>query len=50
MDFIPRPKSKILKIQKIEIETFRKLVLLPSSVEWRGRREEHLLCLKGPTE
>jgi hypothetical protein len=40
MDFIHRPKSKILKIK---ITTFRKLALLPSSGEWRGRREEDLL-------
>jgi hypothetical protein len=31
MDFIHRPKSKILKIK---IMTFRKLALLPSSDEW----------------
>jgi hypothetical protein len=30
MDFIHRPKSKILKL-KIKITTFRKLALLPSS-------------------
>jgi hypothetical protein len=41
MDFINRPKSEILKnIKKIKITTFRKLALLPSSGEWRGRREE----------
>jgi hypothetical protein len=40
MDFIHRPKRKILKIK---ITTFRKLALLPSSGEWRGRKEEHLL-------
>jgi DUF4097 and DUF4098 domain-containing protein YvlB len=41
MDVIHRPKSKILKIlKKIKITTFRKLALLPSSDEWRGRREE----------
>jgi hypothetical protein len=43
VDFIHRPKSKILKILKIKITTLRKLALLPSSSEWRGRREEHLL-------
>jgi hypothetical protein len=45
MDFIHRSKSKILKlkIKKIKITTFRKLDLLPSSSEWRWRREEHLL-------
>jgi hypothetical protein len=37
MDFIHRPKSKILKILKIKITTFL------SSGEWRGRRE-HLFC------
>jgi hypothetical protein len=37
MDFIHRPKSKILKIKAT---TFRKLALLPSSGEWWGRREE----------
>jgi hypothetical protein len=42
MDFIRRAKSKILKL-KIKITTFRKLALLLSSGEWRGRREEHLL-------
>jgi hypothetical protein len=42
MDFIYRPKSKILKL-KIKITKFRKLAVLPSSGEWRGRREEHLL-------
>jgi hypothetical protein len=31
MDFIHRPKSKILKTLKIKITTFRKLALLPSS-------------------
>jgi hypothetical protein len=41
MDFIHRPKSKILKIKII---AFRKLALLPSSGEWWGRRQEHLLC------
>jgi hypothetical protein len=40
MDFIHRPKNKILKILKIKITTFRKLALLPSSGEWRRRREE----------
>jgi hypothetical protein len=45
MDFIHHPKNKILKIfKKIKITTFRKLALLPFSGEWRGRREEHLLC------
>jgi hypothetical protein len=36
MDFIHRPKSKILKIEKklIEITTFRKLALFPSPDEW----------------
>jgi hypothetical protein len=56
MDFIHRPKKKILKIK---ITKFRKLALLPSLGEWRGRRE-HLfswapywasdvgwLCLRG---
>jgi hypothetical protein len=43
MDFTHRSKSKILKKLKIKITTFRKLALLPSSGEWRGRREEHLL-------
>jgi hypothetical protein len=45
MDFIHRPKGKILKIKKLKIEipTFRKVALLPSSGEWRGRREGHLL-------
>jgi hypothetical protein len=46
MDFIHRPKSKILKnIKKFKIKTtsFRKLALLPCSGEWRGRTEEHLL-------
>jgi hypothetical protein len=38
MDFIHRPKSKILKL-KIKITTFRKLALLPCSGGWRGRRE-----------
>jgi hypothetical protein len=37
MDFIHRPKSKVLKILKIKITTFRKLALLPSSGEWRGK-------------
>jgi hypothetical protein len=37
MDFIRRPESKILKILKIKITTFRKLALLLSSGEWRGR-------------
>jgi hypothetical protein len=36
MDFIHRPRSKILKIK---IATFRKLALLPSSGEWRGKEE-----------
>jgi hypothetical protein len=44
MDFIHHPKSKILKILKIKITTFRKLALLPSSGEWRARREEHVFC------
>jgi hypothetical protein len=46
MDFNRRPKSKILKILelKIKITTLRKLAVLPSSGEWRGRREEHLSC------
>jgi hypothetical protein len=44
MDFVHRPKIKILKILKIKITTSRKLVLLPSSGELRRRREEHLLC------
>jgi hypothetical protein len=39
MDFIHCPKSKILKILKIKITTFRKLALLPSSGEWRGRND-----------
>jgi hypothetical protein len=43
MDFIHRPKSKILKILKIKIMAFWKLALLLSSGEWRGRREDHLL-------
>jgi hypothetical protein len=42
MDFIHRPKSKIVKISKIKITTFRKLTLLPSSREWR------LALSKGP--
>jgi hypothetical protein len=36
MDFIHRPKSKILKIK---ITTFRELALLPSSGEWRGEEK-----------
>jgi hypothetical protein len=36
MDFIHRPKSKILKIK---ITTFRKLALLLSSGEWRGEEK-----------
>jgi hypothetical protein len=43
MDFINCPESKMLKL-KIKIVTFRKLAVLPSSGEWRGRREEYLLC------
>jgi hypothetical protein len=57
MDFINRPKSKILKILKIKTTTFRKLVLLPSSGEWRGEEKNSYhssdggqLCLRGPTE
>jgi hypothetical protein len=44
MDFTHRPKSKILKILKLKIKTttFWKLALLPSSGEWRRRREERL--------
>jgi hypothetical protein len=37
MDFIHRPKSKILKIK---ITTVRKLALLPSSGEWRGEESQ----------
>jgi hypothetical protein len=40
MDLIHHPKSKILKILKIKISPFRKLALLPSAGEWRGRREK----------
>jgi hypothetical protein len=47
MDFIHRPKSKILKIK---ITTFRKLTLLPSSGEWRRRRGEHLLSWAPQTD
>jgi hypothetical protein len=50
MDFIHRPRSKILKYHKLKFTRFRKLALLPSSGEWRGRREEQLLCLSGQTE
>jgi hypothetical protein len=32
-----------IKKLKIKIATFRDLAVLPSSGEWRGRREEHLL-------
>jgi hypothetical protein len=46
MGFIHRPKSKILKILKIKITTFRKLALLPSSGEWRG--EEKNTYFVGP--
>jgi hypothetical protein len=49
MDFIHRPKSKILKIKnllEIKITTFRKLALLPRSSEWRGKREEHVVHLE----
>jgi hypothetical protein len=35
LDFFHRPKNKITTIK---ITTFRKLVLLPSSVEKRGER------------
>jgi hypothetical protein len=41
IDLIHHPKSKILKnIKKFKIKTtsFRKLALLPSPGEWRGRR------------
>jgi hypothetical protein len=45
MDLIHCLKRKILNIlKKIKITTFWKLALLPSSGEWRGRKEEHLLC------
>jgi hypothetical protein len=51
MDFIHRPKSQQLKI---EITTVRKLALLPSSGQWRGRREEltspSLVPLHSPEE
>jgi hypothetical protein len=39
MDFIHRPKSKILKILKIKITTFRKRALLLSSGEWSGEEK-----------
>jgi hypothetical protein len=34
----------------MKITTFRKLALLPSSGDWRGRREEHLFCWAPQTE
>jgi hypothetical protein len=43
MDFIHHPKSEILKMLKIKITTSRKLALLPSSGEWRGRSTPILL-------
>jgi hypothetical protein len=36
-------KEENIKKLKIKITTFRKLALLPSSGEWRGRREPTLL-------
>jgi hypothetical protein len=50
MDFIHRPKSKILKILKNQNHKFQKLALLLCPGEWRGRREEHLLCWAPYTE
>jgi hypothetical protein len=39
MDFIHRPKSEKLKILKIKITTIRKMALLPSSGQWRGKEK-----------